>query len=124
MSRRKGWGLALVAAWLLVLQSAIGAFASGEMPVSAQRDAFGNPLCISAHHSDTGDHGGGDRQAADCCLSGCCMSQPLLPTTADAGSFLPVFQSSGARQFPPSEIQFRAREHHPGYPRAPPTLIA
>lgn len=100
----------------------VGAF--GEMPVSPQLDAFGNPICISEHHPDTGDHDGGDRHPADCCLLGCSMSTQLLATIGDAGAVLPIRQSAGAFQTPPSEIQFRTRGHHPGYPRAPPTLIA
>lgn len=122
--RRSGWGLALFAACLLVLQSVASAFASGEMPVSRQLDAFGNPLCISEQHSDTGDHNGGHNQPADCCLLGCSLSLHLLAATADAGWILQIPLSSDSLQSPSSEIQFRAREHRPGYPRAPPTLIA
>jgi hypothetical protein len=42
-------GVALVAAYMLVLQALFGAFASGAAAGTAILDDFGNPLCITSH---------------------------------------------------------------------------
>lgn len=70
-------GLALVAAFMLVLHSVVPAFA-GQAPDILPFDAFGNPLCITgASHSDT-RHGGGDHdKLPECCILGCGMSSAL-----------------------------------------------
>jgi len=122
--RRNGWGLALVAAFVLVLQSVLGTVTLERMPAFPQLDAFGNPLCISATHSDSGRHDDGHGQPADCCLLGCQMSCHLLAAHLDADWLLAVPVSCGARQRPPRTARLPARDHYPGCPRAPPSLIA
>ncbi len=60
---------AFVAVYLLVLQSALGAFAFGAGPDAAQLDAFGNVICT---HEGAGQRPAGDQQHQhDCCLFGC-----------------------------------------------------
>lgn len=123
--RRNGWQVALIAACMLVLNVAVSAFALGAMPNPPQLDVFGNPICSSAEHSDTGDHGGGHGQPTDCCLLGCSMSSQLLVTApSDAGWVLPIPVSSDGLRSLSSKVRFRARENYSGYPRAPPTLIS
>ncbi|MBP2238469.1 hypothetical protein J2Z31_005006 [Sinorhizobium kostiense] len=123
LRRRNGWGLALVAACLLVLQTVLGAHALGGMPASPQLDAFGNPLCLSADHSDTGDHGGGSGHATDCCMLGCWASSQLA-ASSDASWVLPIPASPTAGPIRTPEAPVRAAGHYPGYPRAPPKLIS
>lgn len=62
--------MALVAAWMLVLQGLLGAFASAATPPGANLDVFGNPLCITS----TDAHGLGDdayKGMPPCCLGVC-----------------------------------------------------
>lgn len=122
--RRNRWGLALVAACLLVLQTVVGAYALGGIPASPQLDAFGNPLCTSADHSDTGDQGGGARHPTDCCMLGCWASSQLFAAASDVSWILPIPASPSARPFRTPEAPVRAGDHYPGYPRAPPALIS
>lgn len=117
-------GVALVAAYMLVLQSLVGAFALGAAAASpVLLDVFGNPLCISsasgvASEEDHGDHG----SMPDCCIIACSM---FAPTTADERAprslYNPLVKT--AQQTEPvyeSVIISFALEHSPGSPRSPP----
>lgn len=119
-SRRAGWrlGIALVAAYLLVLQSVFGAFALGIGP--QQLDAFGNPLCIgSGDHSGSGktDHG----SLPNCCTLGCPMVGQTLGAPPQV-SWLPASPplDVGAVTHVPPVVVVSADDHRPGNPRAPP----
>ncbi len=123
MRSRSGLGLALVAACMFVLQSVIGACTLERVPGFPQLDIFGNPLCIGAENSKSGDRDGGRSHATDyCCLLGCDMPSNLLAGSSDTGWLLRIHVSTGARLFPPPRAG--PRDHDPGYPRAPPLLIA
>lgn len=123
--RRNGWQVALIAAFVLVLHVVGGAFALGAMPNPPQLDVFGNPICMGAQHSDTGDHDGGHGQPTDCCLLGCSMSSQLLAAaTSDASWVRPIPVSSDGLQSLSSTVRIHARENYSGYPRAPPALIS
>jgi hypothetical protein len=62
---------ALLAALLFLVQSFGAAYAQGLASRPVERDAFGNPLCITSHLSH--DTGGADRHASltDCCALAC-----------------------------------------------------
>jgi hypothetical protein len=71
-------GVALVAAYMLVLQALFGSFAAAHAAATPLLDDFGNPLCITSHapgHSggDGRDHSG----LPDCCAPGCGMFAPV-----------------------------------------------
>lgn len=118
----KGWskGLALVAAWLFLIQSLAGGFAlaAGEVPL----DAFGNPLCItSGDHKGvpSGDHG----KMPGCCMLGCAASATMAGTPPDEASLVIAFQIEAAGQPLPAPIAMvQADDHDSGSPRAPPTI--
>ncbi|WP_179119675.1 hypothetical protein [Ensifer adhaerens] len=124
MRIRNGLGLAFVAACLFVLQSFVGAFAASAMQASPQSDAFGNPLCLTVDHANTGDSDGGHAILADCCLLGCGPSAQLLAATPNPDGYVPILVYSGSLKLPLARDPVPARQHLPGYPRAPPALIA
>lgn len=115
-----GFGIALVAAYLLFLQAAISGFISGASAAPLSLDAFGNPLCITSTDVGSPAEGGGDHQSPECCLSACAMFAPVLasgevpkaPTVlhADTATIVPL---------PAPTLAQRSRGE-PGNPRAPP----
>ena len=120
---RKGWrrGLALVAAWLFLVQSLAGGFAlaAGEVPL----DAFGNPLCItSTDHgapADNSDHG----KMPGCCMLGCAASATVAGAPPDETSLIIVFRTeTPGRPLAAPIATIQADDHDPGSPRAPPAL--
>lgn len=126
--RRKSWGpgFALVAAYMLVLQAMLGAFALGAAAASPVLDTFGNPLCIVSTDEATMPDGGQDDHGAlpDCCGSLCGM---LAPLTAEDRA--PRSLSNPLSPFLQVEFAFEevvlphASVHHPGNPRAPPVAL-
>lgn len=109
-SRRMG--VALVAAWALMLQALMGAFTPGMAASAPLLDAFGNPLCIT---SPAGDDTGPRHHdtLTDCCALACGMlvlfipdggalsslSNPMRPAAQPIGfareSSMPVFGPEG-----------------------------
>src|SRR5882724_10778079 len=73
----------LAAAWLLLLQSALGAFAFAAAPDAAQLDAFGDVICT---HEGAAQLPGGDphrQHMPACCMLGCSMvSAAYVPPPA------------------------------------------
>lgn len=119
----RGKGIALVAAFLLVLQSLTGALASGYAASAPMLDAFGNPLCITANiapdnSSDQTDH----RMIPDCCTISCNMFAPVLTDLPDGHSLgnplLP--RSSGFKLSADLILNSSLIEASPGSPRSPP----
>ncbi|MER8482018.1 DUF2946 family protein [Mesorhizobium sp. M1322] len=111
---------AFAAAYLLVLQSALGAFAFGLSPNASQLDAFGNVICTQEGAAEL--PGGDSRQHMPaCCMLGCGVASaayaPPLAAGTVAGNFsvetvafvLPAFR----------HLDF-ARDRSPSNPRAPP----
>ncbi|QKD01835.1 DUF2946 family protein [Mesorhizobium loti] len=113
--------VALVAAYLLLLQSTLGAFAFGIGPNAAQLDAFGNVICTRDGATQLP---GGDQHPSHlpaCCTLGCGMFSSAFAPPSDVGlapgslSFETV-----AFVFPASIHLDFARERSPSNPRAPP----
>jgi hypothetical protein len=113
--------VAFVAAYLLVLQSMLGAFASAIEQNAPQLDAFGNVICT---HDGAAQLPDGDRHPPhppECCTIGCSMlSHAYVPPPAagtlpgslpfqDVAFLLPAFR----------HLDF-ARARSPSNPRAPP----
>lgn len=114
-------GLELVAAFMLVLQSVVHAFA-GHAPALLPFDPFGSPLCVTgASHSDTGHDGGDHDKLPRCCILGCGMSS-ALPAAPGGGKSLMVTARSRAVLLPYCELFVRRSDHDPGSPRAPPQI--
>lgn len=112
---------ALVAACLLVLQSALGALAFGLSPDAAQLDAFGNVICT---HDGAAELPGGDprqQHMPACCMLGCSMVSPVHAPPPNAG-LVPASLSFEAIAFvfPAATHLDFARERSPANPRAPP----
>lgn len=123
--RLNSWSrsVALVAAYMFVVQSLIGAFALGASAAPTQLDAFGNPLCItSSETADKEPDRGSHSSLPDCCTVACNMFAPVTPDERVAHSLvnrrLPVSQ--------PLQRPFRSINHarldaqSPGSPRSPP----
>ena len=66
--------VAFVAAYMLVLQSALGALAFGGGPQAAQIDAFGNVICTHSGAAELPAGGQQPQHLPDCCAFGCVMS--------------------------------------------------
>jgi hypothetical protein len=124
--RHKGWSIlvALVAAYLLVLQSAVGALALGASSNALQLDAFGNPIC------STSMDGKGESPASrdhhnmpECCTVACSMFAPLAAIDRTAGFVAKPARSVSVRLPVHYEGSPASRlDHDPGRPRAPPLM--
>jgi hypothetical protein len=123
-TRHKGssFWVALVAAYVLVLQSTFGALALGAGPGDMMLDVFGNPLCIT----------GTDQQGSDidhakmpnCCVLGCGMFTPVSSAPPETASLRHEWTGSFAILVPLSASDMvRSPEHDPGSPRAPPLAV-
>lgn len=118
-------GIALVAAYLLVVQALLGSFALGIAAASPLLDAFGNPLCITTTDAAGTDTDRGIHDAVpDCCTVACSMFAPaplhqhgagLAPNPTAVSVAVPSVRSAsaGPRLHP-------ARS--PGSPRSPPFI--
>ncbi|TGQ93171.1 MULTISPECIES: DUF2946 family protein [unclassified Mesorhizobium] len=111
----------LVAAYLLLLQSTLGAFALSTAPSAAQLDAFGNVICT---HDGASQLPGGDQHPSHlpaCCTLGCGMFSPAYAPPPDAGLALASLSFEAvAFVFPATTHLDFARERSPSNPRAPP----
>jgi hypothetical protein len=113
--------VALVAAWLLVLQSVFGALALGGGPRAAQLDVFGNVICS---HDGAAELPAGDPHqqtvppccALGCLLSGATFSPPPAPFALARGI---VFEAVALAAPSPAPAPF-PRERSAANPRAPP----
>ncbi|EXL09689.1 DUF2946 family protein [Aquamicrobium defluvii] len=112
--------VAFAAAWFLVLQSLLGAFAMAAGPERLQLDAFGNVICT---HEGIGELPDGAQPAhfPDCCVLGCNLAAPLLanppaPVALETGfGFATLSFRTGSQD----HLSF-ARQRSPANPRAPP----
>lgn len=70
----------LVAAYMLMLQSVLGALAFGSDPQASQLDAFGNVICTHAGAAQlpSEDNPQQPRHLPNCCTFGCIMSGATL----------------------------------------------
>ncbi|WP_137932750.1 DUF2946 family protein [Mesorhizobium comanense] len=111
---------ALVAAYLLLLQSTLGAFAFG-VPNAAQLDAFGNVICTHDGATQLPDGDQHPSHPPACCTLGCSMFSSAFAPPPDAGIALGNFSfQTVAFVFPASIHLGFARERSPSNPRAPP----
>jgi hypothetical protein len=116
--------VALVAAWLLVLQSVLGALAIGNGPQPAQLDAFGNVICA---HDGAAELPAGDphqQPISPCCSLGCLLSGAAFspPPTAFALARDVSFEAV-AFAVPFAAPALFPREHAAANPRAPPLTV-
>lgn len=109
----------LAVAYLLVLQSTLGAFAFGAGGNVGGLDAFGNVICT---HEGAVERPAGDPQHRQgCCLFGCSLSSfahgapPALAGIAHAIRYERVAQA-----VPRADAPATQRERTPANPRAPP----
>jgi hypothetical protein len=113
--------VALVAAFMLLLQTFATAWSAGAMPAAPLLDAFGNPLCISGADHDSKAPAGDHSRQADCHTFSCNTALPLLAMPSDQGTaLLRPLVGSRARPDAHKAIHVRAPDHDPGSPRAPP----
>lgn len=124
---RGRWSLrvALAAAYMLVLQSIVGALALGIGPDASQVDAFGNPLCITSTDATDGGMGGADHsKLPNCCTFGCSLFSSALATPPESGTSVVrrADQSDGLARGYDLLPAVSARDHEPGSPRAPPLM--
>lgn len=112
---------ALVAAYLLVLQSVLGAFAFGLGPDASQRDAFGNVICTQEGAAELP---GGDphrQHMPACCMLGCSLASSVhAPPPAAAALARSVVFEAVAFVLPAFRHLDFARDRSPSNPRAPP----
>ncbi|MFN3765255.1 MAG: hypothetical protein ACK4R3_06760 [Aliihoeflea sp.] len=117
-----GKGVALVAAYMLVLQALFGAFAAGASAGVPMLDDFGNPLCITSH--EPGPSGGEGRDHSgmpDCCAPGCSMFAPATDGDREPHALsnpLKVFRAIFVAL--PAIVATDDAASRPGSPRAPP----
>ncbi len=113
--------VALVAAYLLLLQSVLGAFAFGTGPNASQLDAFGNIICT---HEGAAELPVGDQHPAHmpaCCMLGCSMvSQVHAPPPESGMALASLSFETVAFVFPAIVHLDFTRERSPSNPRAPP----
>lgn len=123
LARRRRWRIAatFAAAYLLVLQSLLGAFAFGNGPNASQLDAFGNVICT--HEGATELPAGDNHQRHDqsCCLFGCSFSTAPVGVAPDAAALLPaiVWERTAPQRLAFAGLVLRS-ERSPANPRAPP----
>ncbi|CAH1655480.1 DUF2946 family protein [Chelatococcus asaccharovorans] len=127
LRQRKGWAwVALVVAYMLVLQSVLGAFAIGASASPERNDVFGTFLCApSGDLSGASDDAPVRKHLPDCCLYGCSMFAPVLLSLPAAAET--PFEHSAVLAHPLPDLGVRPpsrRDGSPGRPRAPPHSIA
>jgi hypothetical protein len=112
---------ALVAAYLLLLQSTLGAFAFGTVPNPSQLDAFGNVICTQAGAAQLPGGNPPPSHLLACCMLGCSMFSPAFAPPPNAGLALGRLSfETVAFVFPATTHLDFVRERTPSNPRAPP----
>lgn len=118
---RRGSAVALVAVFVLVLQSFLSAWAVGAMPATPMLDAFGNPLCITSTDHNASGQSGDHSSLPNCCAFGCTFSSSVLTTGPDNGTgLLRPLSSVEVRFHLRRTVHIQSPDHDPGSPRAPP----
>lgn len=113
--------VAFAAAYLLVLQSVLGAFAFGIGPDASRRDAFGNVICTQ---EGAAERPGGDphqHRMPACCMPGCGMALAVYAPPPAAAALSGIFSVEAVAFVLPAfrQLDF-ARDRSPSNPRAPP----
>lgn len=111
---------ALAVAYLLVLQSVLGALAFGSGPAVSQLDAFGNVICT--HEGAAGRPAGDPQQHQhDCCLLGCNLTAFAHGAPPASEAFIHVARYEQLSPLVPvSDLPVVGRERTSSKPRAPP----
>lgn len=118
---RRGSAVALVATFVLVLQSFLSAWAAGAMPATPMLDAFGNPLCITSVDHDGSTPANDHSKLPACCTFGCNLASPLLAAEPAHGvGLLRPLSSADVRFHVHKTVHIQSPDHDPGSPRAPP----
>ncbi|TIW99412.1 MAG: hypothetical protein E5V59_07350 [Mesorhizobium sp.] len=113
--------VALVAAYLLLLQSTLGAFAFGAAPNASQLDAFGNVICTHEGATQLPDGNQLPSHLPACCVLGCSMVSAAFAPPPDAGLALRSLSFEAVAFVFPAAVHLDfARERSPSNPRAPP----
>lgn len=117
--------VALVAAYMLVLQALFGAFAFGAA-ASPMVDVFGNPLCVTSGETGEIDGVPGDHSALpDCCGVACGMFAAATAADRQLHSLenpLAFSVVDRVRGFDDARRDF-ALQRGPGSPRGPPRTV-
>lgn len=116
--------IALVAAFVLVLQAMSSGFTTGSMAATTAVDVFGNPICVTSadHVGDATGNGGNQHLGGECCTMGCASATAFAPPPpVDAVAIRPALYDGL-----PAGAALVARPRHSDYdpasPRAPPRL--
>jgi len=121
---RRSW-VALLAAFVLVVQSLAGALATGAHAASVQLDAFGGVICTTdaAPSPSGGDESPEKRHTPSCCLAGC-LSFAWAALPARAATPLPPLLVRRSDPVVPQRADHRPTERRgsPANPRAPPSI--
>ncbi|MFD1986167.1 DUF2946 family protein [Mesorhizobium newzealandense] len=113
--------VALVAAYLLLLQSTLGAFAFGTGPNASQLDAFGNVICTREGAAQLPGGNPPPSHLPACCVLGCGMFSAAFAPPSEAGLALGSLSFETVAFVFPTAIHLDfARERSPSNPRAPP----
>ncbi|CAN7338853.1 hypothetical protein LJR234_002006 [Mesorhizobium amorphae] len=112
---------ALVAAYLLLIQTTLGAFAFATVQDAALLDPFGNVICT---HEGAAQPSGGDphqQHMPACCMLGCSTASAAHAPPPDAGAFATSLSFEAvAFALPAFRHLDLARDRSPSNPRAPP----
>ncbi|RWI15187.1 hypothetical protein [Mesorhizobium sp.] len=113
--------VAFAAAYLLVLQSMLGAFAFGIGPDISQRDAFGNVICTQQGAAQLPGGDPHQQHMPACCMAGCGMASAADAPPPAAATLSDNFSVETVAFVLPAlrHLDF-ARDRSPSNPRAPP----
>lgn len=117
---RRGSLTALVAAFVLVLQSSLTVWASAVAPSDPMLDSWGNVLCITGMDQEGNKPANRHSGLLDCCTLGCGTSSATLAAPSNVSIvLLPPARSDALRTARKAAI-VQIPDHDPGSPRAPP----
>ncbi|RWQ63730.1 DUF2946 family protein [Mesorhizobium sp.] len=112
---------AFAAAYLLVLQSVLGAFAFGTEPDASQLDAFGNVICTQEGAAQLPGGDPHQQHMPACCMLGCGVASATYVPPPAAGMVPGNFPVETVAFVLPAfrHLDF-SRDRSPSNPRAPP----
>ena len=118
---KRGPLTALVAAFVLVLQSSLTLWATAVAPTDPMVDSWGNVLCITGMDENGDDPASDHSGMFDCCTLGCGVSAMALAAPSDASiALLPLPVRSEPQRAARQSAAIQSPDHDPGSPRAPP----
>lgn len=118
---KRGSLTALVAAFVLVLQSSLTVWAAAVAPADPMLDSWGNVLCITGMDQEGDNPATGHSGMLDCCTLGCGASSAALAAPSGVSIvLLPPPVRLGTLQVAHKAVIVQIPDHDPGNPRAPP----